>query len=209
MRGIRDLYKIRDPILPGKEALEHMKNRLAFFPIIAAVLFLFSCQKSSPRQTRGASAPPVAVNTQAGILKGIVGRDPKNLKAWIALGNVSMDSGRYQEAIDAYSTALKLDPGDVNVRVDMGTCYRDVGNPLKAIAEYKEALRVDPAHAVAKRNMGVVLACDLHRDKEAVKMFKEYLKEAPNAPDSAVIRQLLAKLEANGAAGGNPISKNK
>ena len=176
-------------------------RKLTVFFMITAALFLFSCQKgpqsgSAAPQGSGPGAP-LSPDAQIATVKDIVKQDPKNLKAWIDLGNISMDSGRFQDAVDAYSTALKLNPSDTDVRVDMGTCYRNLGYPQKAIEEYKKVLEVNPNHAIAKRNMGGVYAYDLHQKKEAEKMFREYLKENPSAPDAAGIRQEIAKLKGN------------
>lgn len=176
-------------------------RKLTVLFMISAALFLFSCQKGSQNGPSGAQeggpglalSPDVQINT----LKDVVRQDPKNLKAWIELGDISMDAGRYQDAVTAFGAALKLDPRDVDVRVDMGTCFRSLGDPQKAIEEYKEALKINPKHANAKRNMGVVYAYDLHQNKEAEKMFQEYLKENPSAPDAADIRQEIAKLKEN------------
>ena len=174
-------------------------RKSVFFCLVTAALFLFSCQNKGGSSGNGGMGAGAAISpdSQISALKGVVSQDPKNKKAWIDLGDISMDSGRYQDAIDAYGAALKLDPRDVNVRVDMGTCYRDIGDPQKAIAEYKEALRINPNHPIATRNMGVVLAYDLHKPAEAKKMFERYLKLNPSAPDAAGIRQEIDKLKGN------------
>ncbi|MDA8089496.1 MAG: tetratricopeptide repeat protein [Nitrospiraceae bacterium] len=180
-----------------------MRKLLAFCLIIPASL-LFSCQKSGPSGQNqgdqfsqagqyGNASSQVDSDSQLRMLKGVVRQDPKNLRAWIDLGNAAMDSGKYKDAIDAYESALKLDPKQVDVRVDMGTCFRNIGQPLKAVEEYRKALAINPNHALATRNMGVVMAYDLHQNKEAVVMFKSYLKLSPSAPDAAAIRQEITR----------------
>lgn len=171
------------------------RSKSASLCLVTICLFFFACRKSSPGPD-SSGAPAISPDSQIAVLKGAVSQDPKNVNAWISLGDASMDAGRFQDAIDAYASALKLDPGNVDVRVDMGTCYRNVGNPQQAVAEYKKALDINPHHANAMRNMGVVLAYDLHRGEEAAKMFTEYLKQNPSAPDADGIRQEIAKLKA-------------
>jgi tetratricopeptide (TPR) repeat protein len=105
-----------------------------------------------------------------------------------------MDSQRLQEAIQAYSEALKIDPSNVDVRVDMGTCYRNLGDPNKAVEEYGKALQYNPNHPFAHRNLGVVLALDLHRKEEAIKEFQTYLKLSPGAQDASQISHLVDEL---------------
>ncbi|MDA8086899.1 MAG: tetratricopeptide repeat protein [Nitrospiraceae bacterium] len=177
-----------------------MRKLLVLSLMIPASL-LFACQKSGTSGQQGQAGQygyagsQVDADSQLRVLKVVVSQDPKNLRAWIDLGNAAMDSGRYKDAIDAYHAALKLDPKDLDVRVDMGTCYRNIGQSLKAVEEYKKVLAVNPNHAIALRNMGVVLAYDLHQKKEAVKMFKAYIKQSPSAPDAGAVRQEIAKIE--------------
>ena len=75
-------------------------------------------------------AGPVQSMEQVKLLKEAVAKDPKNVNAWISLGNMMMDTSRFSEAADAYEKALAIDPKNVDVRVDMGTCYRNSGNRI-------------------------------------------------------------------------------
>ena len=176
-------------------------RKLLVLSLMIPVSLLFACQKSGTSGQQGQAGQygyagsQVDADSQLRILKVVVSRDPKNLRAWIDLGNAEMDSGSYKDAIAAYHAALKLDSKDQDVRVDMGTCYRNIGQPLKAVEEYKKVLAVNPDHAIALRNMGVVLAYDLHKKKEAAGMFKAYLKQNSAAPDAAAVRHEIAKLE--------------
>jgi tetratricopeptide (TPR) repeat protein len=105
-----------------------------------------------------------------------------------------MDSRRFSEAINAYEKSLALDPKNVNVRVDMGTCYRGVGKFDKAVEEYRKALKINPNFPNGHRNLGVVLAMDLHNKEEGIKEFKKYLELVPDAPDAATIRHTIEEL---------------
>lgn len=166
--------------------------------IVCLTLFLFltSCQK---KEEQKAQAPfpkgPVIVDNEIFRFQELVRKDPKNVEAWIHLGNTMMDTSRFPEAIDAYQKALDLNDKNVDVRVDMGTCYRRAGNPDKAVEEYRKAIVIDPNHLNAHRNLGVVLAFDLNKKSEAIKEFGEYLKLAPNAPDAPKVRDLVEKLK--------------
>jgi tetratricopeptide (TPR) repeat protein len=165
-----------------------MKRFLA--SCLLALLFLANCQKKEEPKVQ-TPLPPGAVQAQ-----GIVKQDPKNLSAWIELGNVLMDSSRFQEAINAYQMALELDPKNVDVMVDMGSCYRGIGRPDMAVAEYRKALAINPRHLYAHRNLGTVLSFDLGNKKQGIKELEEYLRLSPNTPDANKIRQELARLKA-------------
>jgi hypothetical protein len=58
----------------------------------------------------------------------LVKSDPKNLQAWIELGNDYFDTHDPQRSIAAYAKALALDPKNPNVLTDQGVMYRQVGS---------------------------------------------------------------------------------
>ena len=122
-------------------------------------------------------------------------QSPKNANAWITYGNALMDTGRYNEAVEAYGKALALDPKNVDVRVDMGTCLKNSGRPQQAVEEYKKAIKQNPNHAYAHRNMGVVLSFDIHDKQGGIREFEKYLELSPNAADAAEIRQRIQELK--------------
>ena len=64
-----------------------------------------------------------------------------------------------------------------------------------AVKEYKKALEINPKHLNGRKNLAVVLAYDLHDNKQAAKEFEKYLEFAPNAPDAAQIRQEIQRLK--------------
>ncbi|MGD1075144.1 MAG: tetratricopeptide repeat protein [Thermodesulfovibrionales bacterium] len=163
--------------------------------LLSLFILVVACQqKQEPsgqyQSTVGSKASLADVSNLQEVLK----RDPKNVGAWIELGNIFMDSDRFSEAVDSYQKALDLDPKNVNVRVDMGTCYRNIGKPNKAVEEYKKALQINPDHLNAHKNLGIVLAFDLKERAEAIKELEKYLELAPNAPDAEKAKQIVQQI---------------
>jgi len=144
-------------------------------------------------------SPPAMIKSPQEIqqLESLAKASPRNADAWTALGNAQMDAQRFAEAIISYQRSLEIDPKNVDVRVDMGICYRGVRQPEKAMEEFRKGMKIDPRHAMAHLNAGVVLANDLGRRAEAVKEFEKYLELAPNAPNTADIRQEIQKIKAS------------
>ena len=166
---------------------------------VASLCLPTGCQQKEETKMRTPSpAEAERVQNQILQLQEIVRQDPKNLSAWIQLGDISMDSSRFYEAIDAYQKALALDEKNVNVMVDLGTCYRSIGKPDKAAEEYRKAIAINPNHINAHRNLGIVLAFDLNDRKGAIKQLEEYLRLSPQATDAGQIGQLIEKLKASG-----------
>lgn len=165
---------------------------------LACFLFLANCQKKEePKVQTPLPSGPVQTQDEIRLLQGAVRQDPKNVNAWINLGNILMDSSRFQEAIDAYQKALELDQKNVDVRVDIGTCYRGIGRSDRAVEEYRKAIAINPKHPNAHRNLGTVLLFDLGNKKQGIKELEEYLSLSPNAPDANQIRQEITRLKAS------------
>jgi len=182
-----------------------MKKIVLFFSL--AVFAIYGCQQKEEPKTQfqppvgqgqlpptGVGGPVQGIDT-AKLLQDAVKKDPKNVNAWIELGNLMMDTKRYNEAIEAYTKALELDPKNVNVRVDLGTCYRYAGKSDLAVREYKKALEYDPNHINGHKNMAVVLTYDLKDYKQALKEFEKVLVLEPNGPDTAAVRTEIEKLK--------------
>ncbi len=169
-----------------------------FIACLAAFLFLANCQKKEePKVQTPLPSGPIQTQNEIGLLQEAVRQDPKNVNAWMNLGNILMDTSRFQEAIDAYQKALELDPKNVDVMVDMGTCYKNIGKPDRAAEEFRKAIKINPGHLYAHRNLGVVLANDIGDKKQAIKEFEEYLRLSPNTPDAQRIRQEVVRLKAS------------
>jgi tetratricopeptide (TPR) repeat protein len=171
-----------------------MRKNIVLFLLVVALVGA-GCQQKKQSET---PAPQGSLQFQQEIpmLQDVLRKDPKNLNAWISLGNDLMDSSRNDEAIAAYQKALEMDPKNVDVRVDMGTCYRRIGKSDIAAEEYREALKINPNHQMALRNLGVVLEYDLKDRKQAIETYEKYLTTAPNAQEAERVKQEIANLKA-------------
>jgi len=147
-----------------------------------------------------ASAPPVRdpmeLASQIQTLKEIVKKDPKNLPAWVELGNLYFDSNRVEEAIEAYRQYLAIKPDNPDVRTDMGIMYRRLGQFDRALEEFRKAAQSDPKHANSRYNIGVVLLHDKQDIKGATTAWEEYLKVDPNSERAQRIRAQIDKMKA-------------
>ena len=147
-----------------------------------------------------ASAPPardsMELASQIQTLKEIVKKDPKNLPAWVELGNLYFDSDRPQEAIEAYRQYLATKPDNPDVRTDMGVMYRKLGQSDKALEEFGKAAQSDPKHANSRYNIGIVLLHDKQNTRAAIKAWEEYLRVDPNSERAQRIRAQIDKMKA-------------
>jgi cytochrome c-type biogenesis protein CcmH/NrfG len=141
----------------------------------------------------GRDSIEVASKIQA--LKEIVTKDPKNLPAWVELGNLYFDSHQPKEAIEAYSQYLKMKPDNPDARTDMGIMYRELRQFDRAIEEFKKAAQSDPKHANSRYNIGIVLLHDKQDIKGAIKAWEEYLKVDSNSEKAQRIRAQIEKMK--------------
>jgi tetratricopeptide (TPR) repeat protein len=145
--------------------------------------------------------PQPGDNFQARItqMQQVVARDPKNVEAWVQLGNDYFDTRQPQKAIDAYDRALELRPNDANVLTDQGVMYRDLGQFEKALANFRRANQVDPKHVQSLYNLGVVYLNDLKQPKKAIEAWNRVIQIAPQSEQAAQAR---AGIDAAKKAGG-------
>ena len=108
-------------------------------------------------------------------------QNPKNVAAWVQLGNLYFDTNQFEKAIWAYNKSLELDAGNANVWTDLGVMYRRSGQPREAIRAFDAAIRADPRHEVSRFNKGIVLMHDLNDPEGAVQAWEELLKINPFA----------------------------
>jgi cytochrome c-type biogenesis protein CcmH/NrfG len=170
-------------------------KKILYFVLLS--LIIAGCQQQKEEQTSKPQIPagPILGQDTLRLAQEAVKADPKNVNAWIQLGNMLMDTSRFNEAVDAYQKALEIDPKNVDVRVDMGTCYRNSGKPDIAVKEFRKALEINPNHAFGHLNLAVVLAGDFKDKAQAIKEFEKYLQLAPNAQNADQIRQQIQNLK--------------
>lgn len=126
--------------------------------------------------------------------QAIVGRDPKNLAAWVALGNDYFDTRQFQRSIDAYGEALKLNPNNPDVLTDQGVMFEQIADYDRALANFEQAQRIAPGHVQSAYNIGVVWSKHKNDPAKAAAAWKRVIQMAPGSPQAAQARQGLAEL---------------
>jgi len=201
-------------MIKGEKDIE-MKKETAILVIVIAFLvgFITGATLAILRGTKSVEGPRVVqkpqmvpmpapkgpdsieVSSKIQSLKDIVKKDPKNLPAWVELGNLYFDSGQPKEAIEAYRQYLAVKPDNSDVRTDMGIMYRTLGNFDRAIEEFKKAAQSDPKHANSRYNIGIVLLHDKQDIKGAIKAWEEYLKVDPKSERAERVKAQMENLK--------------
>jgi hypothetical protein len=157
-----------------------------------------------PGGMAGAPGAPAGVEQRIAVAKQLVAKNPKDVQAWISLGNDYFDSHQPQAAVDAYANALALDPKNPDVLTDQGVMYRELGQYDKAIANFLKANQVAPTHMQSLFNAGVVYAYDLKDAKKAEETWLKVIANDKSGRFAAQAGQAIAELRQRGAAPGMP-----
>lgn len=157
---------------------------------------IFSISTAGKNQQTNSAIPagagsPTDYTQRIAQAEKVVAQDPKNLNAWISLGNDYFDTEQSQKAIDAYAKALEIEPNNPNVLTDQGVMYRKVGWYDKALANFEKANKLDPNHLQSLYNAGIVYALDLKQPAKATPYWDRYLKLDSNSPTAIQIKSIM------------------
>jgi tetratricopeptide (TPR) repeat protein len=151
-------------------------------------------QAAEPTEPQGPDPLEAAAKIKA--LKDILSKDPKNLSAWVELGNLYFDTNQPQEAIEAYQRYLALKPDNADVRTDMGIMYRKLGQFDRAIEEFKKAAQSDTKHLNSRYNIGIVLLHDKQDIKGAIRAWEDYIKVDPSSERAKRLKAQMERMRA-------------
>ena len=119
---------------------------------------------------------------------------PEGYDELVALGNQTMDQGRFAEAAECYRRALELDGSSTDVRTDFGACLHSMGLPERAIEEFRTVLSSLPNHRVANFNAGIVMR-ELGQPDSAKYYWERTLALDPEGPMAPRVKELLQGLD--------------
>jgi tetratricopeptide (TPR) repeat protein len=156
-----------------------------------------------PGMTAGPPGPPPAA--PGGAASGAPRPIPKEmLEGMLKAAHASLDAGRYQEAIAAYTAVLRREPRNVDAITHLGVILALAGHQAEALEAFDRALAIDPdyAHALWDK-AGVLEARQDHGG--ALATLEHFVRVAPAGPDrdraQERIRQARARLAATPKAG--------
>jgi predicted Zn-dependent protease len=105
--------------------------------------------------------------------------------------------GQYEESLVLFDRLLQKDAKDVEVLYARGEVYRlrdESGDGERALADLDGAIRLPKPPAEAFRSLGLLYK--QRRDNvRALQAFENYLAQAPQAPDAAMVRAYLTELK--------------
>lgn len=121
------------------------------------------------------------------------------LEGMLQAAHASLDAGRYQEAIAAYTAVLKREPRNVDAITHLGVILALAGHHTDALEAFDRALAIDPNYAHALWDKAGVQ--EARQDQAgAVATLDRFVRVAPAGPDrdraQARLRDAKARLAA-------------
>jgi cytochrome c-type biogenesis protein CcmH/NrfG len=128
-------------------------------------------------------------------LKETVRLNPKDLSAWIKLGNIYAEHHQYREAVEAYNQSLSIVPNDPDIRTNLGLMLRGLGDDDGAIEEFKKAAQYGPKHANSRYHLGLTLLQNKRNIQEGIKAWEDYLEVEPKGQRANQVRAEIERLK--------------
>jgi tetratricopeptide (TPR) repeat protein len=107
-------------------------------------------------------------------------------------GNNLFKEKRYQEALDEFLLAAKMDPKNAQAANNVGFMYSKLQRFDDSIWWTRKAIEIDPNRSVAYQNLGD-LYYELSRPEEARPYYEKYLELASDKEYAATVRSRLGK----------------
>ena len=117
-----------------------------------------------------------------------VSKSPQKARPYKALGTAYAETGRLDEAIEAFLTALRLNADYAKVHTNLGVAYYKKGRTGEAISEFKRALEMNERDALAYYNLANIFT-DQGRWDDAIEAYRKAIEILPAEP---MIRHNLA-----------------
>ena len=113
--------------------------------------------------------------------------------------HASLDAGRYQEAIAAYTAILKRDPRNVEAITHLGVILALAGHHADALEAFDRALAIDPDYAHALWDKAGVQ--EARQDQAgAVTTLERFVRVVPAGPDRDRAQERIREAKARLAA---------
>jgi peptidoglycan/xylan/chitin deacetylase (PgdA/CDA1 family)/uncharacterized caspase-like protein len=110
----------------------------------------------------------------------------------LAQGQTLYQEKHYQQSLDEFLTAAKMDPSSALAANNVGFLYYKMGKFDEALRWYEKTIVLDPRRPIAYANLGD-LYYQLNRIAEARHIYEKFLELAPNNDYAPTVRARLGK----------------
>jgi len=82
------------------------------------------------------------------MLREIIQEDPKNEKALMSMGRMSIQTGQFENGIERFQSLVEYYPNHIEGNFFLGVCYFEAGQMVKAKAQFEKILTLDAPEQV-------------------------------------------------------------
>jgi tetratricopeptide (TPR) repeat protein len=107
---------------------------------------------------------------------------PESSQVWLLYGVALAGSGKAEESIKAYDTAIKLDSGLPNAYLNRGIAYGVLEKGKEAEEDFRKAIQLDTGDINGHMWLSRLLSADETRRDDAVKSAEQAVSLSPNSP---------------------------
>ena len=145
----------------------------------------------------GPGAPPIVAPAPSGGPPRPISKEM--LQGMLQAAHASLDAGRYQEAIAAYTAILRRDPRNVEAITHLGVILAVAGHHADALEAFDKALSIDPQYAHALWDKaGTQETLEDHAG--AIDSLERFVRIVPAGPDRDRAQERLRSARAKLAA---------
>lgn len=104
---------------------------------------------------------------------------PSDVCGWTLTGCCYNSLGRYSDAINAFTQAVRIESNHAAAHYGLGVAYGELGRYQEALDAYKQATRITPDDPDAQYGLGFAYT-KLGRSSDAVECFKQAIRMKPD-----------------------------
>lgn len=104
------------------------------------------------------------------------------IRIFLTRGDILIDAGRLQDAIDNYNLGLEAIPGNIDLLYARGLTAEDLGDPAQLESDMREILKTEPDNSHALNALGYTMADHNDRLEEAFGYIQRALEITPDDP---------------------------
>ncbi len=82
------------------------------------------------------------------MLREIIEEDPKNQKALMSMGRMSIQTGQFENGIERFQSLVQYYPNHIEGNFFLGVCYYEAGQLVKARAQFEKVKTLDASEQV-------------------------------------------------------------
>jgi len=174
----KDLEDVRKKASEFSREIERLKKELE----------LAKASSKTPEQKADTKTEEGKVYTNQDLVKQY-NQAIKGLSAtdWFEKGLNLGKSGKYKEAVDAFTNAIELNPQYAVAYGNRGVAYGDLGNYQQAIKDYNKAIELNSKDADAYYNRGVAYS-ELGNHQQAINDYNKAIQLNPQYADAYINR---------------------